>query len=526
MPSETSQETSLEQRSRRVVVPNHPAYVGRVRDFVEEFLQQAGISADVTSEILLAVDEAAANACRHGIHPGDPGDMRVECRLDGYDVIVRVTDRGPGFDPASVDLSKAMDPWSGGGRGLFLMRQFMDDVDVQSSESGTTVTLVRRPRRRKADRYLGQLLNYAPIGVVTLDVDGVVVGWNPKAAEIIGIAPRDAVGAGFMGVFGDESQLRELLSASHRIAIEPPRRVFERRVEDHAQFVEVTACFLPGKEGAETYMLLMQDVTDRVVAEQDRRAVLHQLFHSNDRYANLARTLQQSLLPPELPNVDGIDVASFYRPAVESEIGGDFYDAFQTAEGEWAIVMGDVCGKGPHAAAITAQARYTIRTATMWIKGPRGILSVANEAILRQTTDEVFCTAAYIRLVLSPEGPWVSVATAGHPSPLLVRANGDVQSLSEPGLPLGLFPGESVREQRASLRPGDVLVVFTDGVLDAGAPAHAFGEAGLRALLAECSDCSGQEIVERLERQVIEFEAEGARDDCAALVLKVRDHSS
>jgi DNA-binding transcriptional ArsR family regulator len=144
----------------------------------------------------------------------------------------------------------------------------------------------------------------------------------------------------------------------------------------------------------------------------------------NER-AYIARTLQESLLPSELPEIPGIQAAARFRPIGEgSAVGGDFYDLFQSGERGWTVVMGDVCGKGPDAAAITALARYTLRAAAMRERLPSRTLRLLNEALLRQRDDRRFCTVAYAYLESHDGGVRIGVASGGHPLPMLLRPDG------------------------------------------------------------------------------------------------------
>jgi serine phosphatase RsbU (regulator of sigma subunit) len=140
--------------------------------------------------------------------------------------------------------------------------------------------------------------------------------------------------------------------------------------------------------------------------------------------ARIAETLQRSLLPPVLPELPRMEIASAYRPAgVGLEVGGDFYDVFSTAEDQWYAVVGDVCGKGAEAAAVTALARYTIRAAAVRRRSPAGILRWLSDAMLAQQTEEVgrFCTIACLHVDLSRSPARVTVACGGHPLPLVER---------------------------------------------------------------------------------------------------------
>ncbi len=134
----------------------------------------------------------------------------------------------------------------------------------------------------------------------------------------------------------------------------------------------------------------------------ERTETERELRASRAGLAQLADTLQQSLLPPHLPDIDGIEIAAHYEAARDgSDVGGDFYDVFESARNDWSIVIGDVCGKGPEAAALAALVRYTTRAAAIQTRRPRLVLNMVNEVVLRQS-EEQFCTAAYVRL--RPEG--------------------------------------------------------------------------------------------------------------------------
>src|SRR5204862_2886087 len=169
----------------------------------------------------------------------------------------------------------------------------------------------------------------------------------------------------------------------------------------------------------------------QLVRELARRmaiAIDNSLVHAELR--SVVRTLQGSLLPPHLPAVPRLELAARFRPAGAGiEVGGDFYDIFEASPDQWAITLGDVCGKGAEAAALTALTRYTIRAAAMYEKGPDGVLRVLNEALLRQRGDFRFTTLVYCVLDLAGDRPVLRVACGGHPRPLLVRSDGSGQAV-------------------------------------------------------------------------------------------------
>jgi PAS domain S-box-containing protein len=239
--------------------------------------------------------------------------------------------------------------------------------------------------------------------------------------------------------------------------------------------------------------------------------------------AHIARTLQRSLLPPRLPDVPGLEVAARFRPAGEGyDVGGDFYDVFNTGGTGWAVVIGDVCGKGPEAAALTGLARYTLRAAAMQENEPSRILAMLSEAILQQRADSQFCTAAYGRIELEPVGVRLTVASGGHPLPLLLTEDGRVEPVGAPGTLLGAIPAAHLSDRAVHLDPGATLVFYTDGVIEAGIPRGSFGLEALESLLSGCAGASAEEIAERVEAAVVGLEGNPS-DDIALLVVRVRE---
>jgi PAS domain S-box-containing protein len=237
----------------------------------------------------------------------------------------------------------------------------------------------------------------------------------------------------------------------------------------------------------------------------------------------VARTLQRSLMPLELPLVPGIESAVRFRAAGDgTEVGGDFYDVFDAGGGTWCAVVGDVCGKGAEAAGLTALSRHTVRAAARYEESPVGVLRTLNDEIGRQAPSVIFATAA-LACLRPGEGEGeaeVRIARGGHLPPLVLRVDGSVESLMCPGTLLGTFPEVRLEEGRATLGPGDALVLYTDGVTEAGAPDRPLGETGLRAGLAACAGASAETIARRLEDLARDASVGLPRDDLAVLVLR------
>ena len=239
--------------------------------------------------------------------------------------------------------------------------------------------------------------------------------------------------------------------------------------------------------------------------------------------SHIARTLQESLLPPELPEVAGAEVAARFHAAGEAtEVGGDFYDVFDTSHG-WSVVMGDVCGKGADAAAVTALARYTLRTLGVQETSPAEVLRKLNEALLRQRKDRRFCTVAYASLEVNGGGSaHVCLATGGHPLPYVLRADGTVETVGEPGTLLGVLPDVRLSDTAVRLRRGDVMVLYTDGVTEARGPRGMFGPDQLAAVIASCAGLDAKSVAARIESAALEIQEGNPRDDIAILAVRIR----
>jgi PAS domain S-box-containing protein len=234
----------------------------------------------------------------------------------------------------------------------------------------------------------------------------------------------------------------------------------------------------------------------------------------------IARVLQQSLLPPRLPDVPGVELAARYRPAGDAgDVGGDFYDVFPTSDASWGVAIGDVAGKGADAAAVTALARHTLHVAAAYEERPSRVLATLNDALLEDTPRPLL-TAAYARL--APGLPSaLEVASGGHPLPVIVRASGRVETAGEAGTLLGFAAVPDMVDVEYSLDPGDAVVFYTDGVIESRPIERALGVDGLTELLRSCSGWSAEAIAEMVEQAVAERSEGRQNDDVALLVLRV-----
>jgi PAS domain S-box-containing protein len=237
--------------------------------------------------------------------------------------------------------------------------------------------------------------------------------------------------------------------------------------------------------------------------------------------AEIARVLQTSLLPPHLPEIPGATLAAAYRPAWEGlQVGGDFYDVFTTSEGQWYLVIGDVCGKGAEAAAVTALARYTLRSAAARRRSPAAILRWVGEAMLDQDAARGrFCTIACAHIDLLRTPARVTVACGGHPLPVLRQAGGTVAELGTPGTLLGLAPDPALQDRAAELHPGDTLVLYTDGLTEARAPLALWGPEELAGAVAAAPP-EPAALVDALVAAAVPPDVT-PRDDLAILALRL-----
>ncbi|MFT7841621.1 SpoIIE family protein phosphatase [Saccharothrix sp. BKS2] len=243
---------------------------------------------------------------------------------------------------------------------------------------------------------------------------------------------------------------------------------------------------------------------------------------------DLARSLQDSLLPPALVPVPGLDVAASYLPAHGDRVVGDFYDLFQATGRWWCTVMGDVCGHGAEAAKVTALARYTLRAEATRHLSPATILANLNTAMLDQRGSDRFLTAAYATFRATAGGVAGRLCTAGHPPALIRRADGRVHPVGRTGTLLGVLREVKLTDVRFRLSPGDTLLLYTDGATEARPPATdpdavrpQFGEDALARVLAECGGMTAEQVVTHVGQAIARHDHGRPDDDTALLALRV-----
>jgi serine phosphatase RsbU (regulator of sigma subunit) len=238
---------------------------------------------------------------------------------------------------------------------------------------------------------------------------------------------------------------------------------------------------------------------------------------------HIARSLQERLLPKSLPDVPGIDIAARYVPAGDfMQAGGDFYDLFEMDDGSWKAVIGDVCGKGPEAAALMGFVRFTMRAVSRQDRKPSEALVKLNRALLEELGESgaEFCTAAVVRIRPHEGGASLTVAVAGHPLPIIIRANGTLEEVGAPGMLLGIVEDVDVSDVVVDLHRGDAVVMLTDGVMEASI-ASDWTTHTIPGCLRRCAGMSADSIADRIEAAV-EGVQDRRTDDIALLVIQCR----
>lgn len=285
-------------------------------------------------------------------------------------------------------------------------------------------------------------------------------------------------------------------------------------------------------DDAQTLRDLAALVADEFELRSSASSVLHnertlreQAQRDKRRVERVARTLTQTLVPPRLPSVPGLEVASHHRPASADQIGGDFYDLFPVEDGRWGLFIGDVCGKGVEGASLTALARHTLRAAAIVDRDPAAVLRDL-DAMVRldraQGESLRFCTAVYAEVEPLPDGVRLTVANGGHPPAYVIRHRGDVETVARTGPLIGCLRETQFTTATVTLAPGDSMLFYTDGLPDARLSGRWLGDEGLRAYLASWGPLRAHSLVTEL-RTLLGRSDFPLRDDVALLAVSPVD---
>jgi PAS domain S-box-containing protein len=271
-----------------------------------------------------------------------------------------------------------------------------------------------------------------------------------------------------------------------------------------------------GRTYDESDLALAEELARRAAMAVDNARLYTEL-------SGIADTLQAELLPTEIPAIPGVDVAVRYRAAGElNRVGGDFYDVFGRGPNEWAVVIGDVSGKGAPAAAVTALARYTLRTAAANAATPSSALDALHEALLERRRDQEFCSVALAFVTLRDDGLDVTLSLGGHPRAIIKRASGEVEMAGTPGLLMGFVHDPPLADDDLRLGPGDTLLLYTDGVTDVAHEGDRFGDERLEGLVRALDPAlHASELTETVEHTAVAHAQFQPQDDMALVAVQV-----
>ncbi|MBE1501787.1 sigma-B regulation protein RsbU (phosphoserine phosphatase) [Amycolatopsis lexingtonensis] len=373
------------------------------------------------------------------------------------------------------------------------------------------------------------LYEHAPCGYLSTLLDGTIAKINATLLGWLGRERDDVVGrlrfADLLTVGGriyHETHFAPLL----RMQGELGGVAFELKTAAGARLpVLVTSTVKTGVDGQpQLIRTTVFDARDRRAYEQELLRAREAAEQERDRVQRLARTLQQTLLPPALAEVPGMEVAAYYHPASADEVGGDFYDLFPLTGDTWGFFLGDVSGKGAAAAVVTSMARYTLRAAAVYAPDPASALTSLNTVLHREYrgADPRYCTVVHGRVRPDDGGAAVTLATGGHPPALLIRADGTSEFLPEPGGQLvGALPDARFTTVDVRLAPGDTLLLYSDGLTEARTNGRTrYSEERLRTHLTGLAPTTAPAVVTAVTELLAGF-GDGVDDDTALLALSV-----
>ena len=367
------------------------------------------------------------------------------------------------------------------------------------------------------------LYDLAPCGFVAADRHGTILHVNQTLLDWLGRASDELVGV---------KAFTDLLTVGGRIYYETHYRP---TLELEGQAVEVAVELLTA-DGSRLPVLLRSVVDDAsgrfpgvvrtaVFSALQRREYEQELVRERERARvsearahEVAQRLQQMLIPPAPPMVDGLDVGAAYRPAGDGGmIGGDFYDVFEFESGDWLVVIGDVSGKGIEAAAAAALARHTIRAAAVRSPQLDAVMHQVNRVLLADEIDR-FCTLVLVRFTRDGDRWDVAVCAGGHPLPLLLRPGQDPVEVGEHGGMVGAFTSARFHHVPVPIEPGDTLLLYTDGVTEARTNDDFYGEERLRDSVRR-PWASAAELAASVVNDVVVYQGGYAADDIAVVAI-------
>ncbi len=367
------------------------------------------------------------------------------------------------------------------------------------------------------------LYERAPCGFLSTTPNGTIIKINQTLLAWLGRARSDVLGKRFTDLLTPGGRIYHETHYAPMLSMQGSAReiALELVASGGQRLPTLVNSMLVRDAGGEPVLIrtAIFDATERRSYENELLLAKQRAEFAEAEAKVLAQTLQRTLIPPDTPEIPGLELAAHYRPSGSgSEVGGDFYDIFQIGEDDWALVLGDVCGKGVEAAVVTALARYTMRGVAVQEPTASGSLRVLNRLLLREGVER-FVTVVAARLRCHA-GKWkMQVSAGGHPLPFLLAPGQPPRRVGHHGSLLGMFDDPSVQDVEVDLESGDSVVFFTDGVTEGRRGREFYGEDRLEKVLADGG--AAQEVADRLLADVMEFESDFTSDDIAIVVLHV-----
>lgn len=364
---------------------------------------------------------------------------------------------------------------------------------------------------------------FAACGLLTTDADGGILAVNQTLLTWMGAERSDLVGRRtFADLLTGGGRIYHETHYAPMLAMQGFARelAFDLVCADESRLPVLVNARADVLDDQRVIHLAIFDATERRMYERELLAAKENAEYSEAHAQLLARTLQQALLPTQLPSVPGLEVAGRYLAAgTGHEIGGDFYDVFQIGADDWVIALGDVQGKGVDAAVVTTLVRHSIRAASVEHE-PSGALRIVNEVLLHADVKR-FCTVALFRC-RATEGRWrVTVSCAGHPLPVLGTSDG-AGAVGRPGTLLGMLSEAVFHDVDVPLDESSVLLAYTDGVSEARRDGEMFGPERIVELVGRVGGQSVDTVLDELVEAAVEFGGTPNQDDIAVIAIRPR----
>ena len=389
------------------------------------------------------------------------------------------------------------------------IEQALTDLEDRAAElARSRMVLAESEARKRA------ILEAALDGIVTIGADGRIVEFNAAAERMFGYAAADAIGRSMAELIVPERYRAQHYAGMARHLATGEARILGQRVEiealraDGSELPVELAVTRIDVGGPPMFTAHVRDVTETRRAQAELR--------------ELADTLQAGLLPPRPPSIPGVDVWTHYRAGGSGvRVGGDFYDLFRLGGDAWGLIIGDVCGKGARAASVTSLVRYTARAAAAHFGDPADVMREMNAALAEDYAEDRYCSAVFARLTVRGGTVDVRSCCGGHPSPLVLRADGAVEPVAPDGGQLiGLFEEYDATCAEYALGPGDLLLLYTDGVTEARDEAgDLFGQERLARVLTRYAGRPAREVVEAVTKALDDW-TDDPDDDVAIVALR------